>query len=418
MLHLGTPFSIPEVVDEHLEVLPLLLALREQFLCAGHVTARALRDHDERIDAHADGLVLAGADAREAIEAMLMGADPGAAAAAALVCARAGDAGHAKLVLDAFATAKGDALFGLGTGLSLAPIASLRAGLAGLAAADASAAAWTAARVLAFHGAETPDALRSLAAMPAPADADAARAALALLAVLGAARLAKLPVRELRAGLETCALAEDAALRRAAIEAAAWTKQPWLLERCRAAAASPGHEALDWLRALAVLGGPEDRDRVLALARATALGAARHALLGAYGHPAVVPVLLEGMRDADAETAAAAGAAFQRVTGCDAESGVRARVVPPGEEPDEFEREFLEEVALPDPDKAAALWDERRKTFEAGKRWCAGVEVESGGIAAADALALGLRREAYLRAASRGAWPDGVGPLEKFTFGN
>lgn len=414
MLHLGTPFSIPDLVEEHVEVLPLLFALREGFLRAEHVSARDLADHDERIDAHADGIVLAGDDAREALTAMLASDDPGAATAAAFVHARAGTPESVAAVLDAFAAARAAVLHGLADGLSFAPPEPVRKGLEGIAKPGGTAAAWAAARVLVSHGAATPELLRAFTAWPGAEEADATRAAVDLLAVLGVSGLGRLPLRDPSALLQPLLRAEDAALRLAAIEAAAWTKQSWLLDRCRAAAAAPAEADGELLRCFGVLAGPADKDRVLALASRSALGPLRYAVLGAYGHPAVVPALLEGMTNADAETAAAAGAAFLRVTGCDVESGTRARVAPAGTEPDEFEREFLEEVALPDPAKADAYWKERRKAFEAGTRWCRGVNLSDGSLSSAGTLALGLRHECHLRAAHDGKWGDGAFALSRF----
>lgn len=211
-------------------------------------------------------------------------------------------------------------------------------------------------------------------------------------------------------------MGQDAGRRAAALEAAAWTRQGWLLDALRARAARPAPEDLDALRLLAVLAPPADLPRIRAVGEAAALGPARFDVLAAFGSPALVPALLEGMRSEDAETAAAAGAAYQRITGMDVESGTRARVVPAGApEPDAFEREFLDEVALPDPAKAAAHWDAVRKDFETGTRWCAGIDLGAAGAPPADArLGLGVRREAALRAAFHGAAGVRLADLERF----
>jgi hypothetical protein len=98
--------------------------------------------------------------------------------------------------------------------------------------------------------------------------------------------------------------------------------------------------------------------------------------------------------------AAAAGAAFTKITGCDVESSRRAVVLPAnGREPDEFEREFLEEVKLPDVDRAQAHWAKVKGDFTKGSRYGRGLDLSAG--ATDDQLGqldLESRWEALLRA--------------------
>jgi hypothetical protein len=110
---------------------------------------------------------------------------------------------------------------------------------------------------------------------------------------------------------------EDPAVRREALLAAVWTRQPWLLEHCRKAAAQPNSEQWDAILFLAILGQPQDLARILAVGRAEQLGPRRFEVLGAYGHPAVVDLLLEAIASEDADSAAAAAATYQKITGAD-----------------------------------------------------------------------------------------------------
>ena len=93
----------------------------------------------------------------------------------------------------------------------------------------------------------------------------------------------------------------------------------------------------------------------MSLAKSTELGPLRYRVLGAFGHPGVVDELLAGLEKPDPLTAVAAGTAFAKITGFEATSDRRV-VVPPadGHEPDNFEKEFLDQVVLPDPAKARA----------------------------------------------------------------
>ncbi len=411
MLHLGTPLSIPDVIEEHLEVLPLLWALRTAFLDADHVTLRALIDHDERLDAHAEGLALAGDDVRESLEAALASEEPGAALAATHVLLRIGDDAASDAVRMALESAKGVALEGIGAGLCVGEQASIRAALLELTVSGAPAAAATACNALAFQGAATPESTRRLIEWLDAGDPDAAQAACRCLAALGSAGVAGFNT-DLKPRLELAAQAEDARLRQAALDAAAWTSQPWLLEFCRGRCASPVPYDFEAAFMLAVLGTHADLAHVQRAGNAGALGARRFRILGAFGHPGVVPGLLQVMRDEDAECAAGAGAAFTRITGFDVESGTRARVAPEGLEPDEFELEFLEELQLPDPDKAEAFWKERASAFGTSTRWCQGDDV--GGDKSPppmDRWGLAPRREALMRGRYRGVLSGGPAEL-------
>src|SRR5207302_1871174 len=83
--------------------------------------------------------------------------------------------------------------------------------------------------------------------------------------------------------------------------------QPGVLAVCRKLAAQPTPDNLDPLALLAILGGPEDARLVAALGQTTALGPGRFTVLGTYGHPALIDLVLAALTDADPATAAAAG---------------------------------------------------------------------------------------------------------------
>lgn len=170
---------------------------------------------------------------------------------------------------------------------------------------------------------------------------------------------------------------EDPAVRREALWAAVWTRQPWLPEHCRKLCAKPSPGHWDAVLILAVLGRPQDLPQILAIGRAAELGPRRFEVLGAYGHPATVPVLLQAMAGDDAEAAVAAAAAFKKITGVDADSD--RRVPSPPEalgESDAVQPGPPHEVVLPDPKRARAHWDRVKAEVSQWTRSCCGLEMK------------------------------------------
>jgi hypothetical protein len=209
---------------------------------------------------------------------------------------------------------------------------------------------------------------------------------------------------------------EDEAVRAVALSAAAWSRQAWLLDHLRAAAARPAPQKPEGLVMLGLLGTPVDVPLIQRIATNAALGPGRFDAVAAYGHPEVVPALLVAMRDKDVASAAAAGDAFTRITGIDVASGRRATVPPAdGHEPDEFEKEFLEEVMLPDAQAATERWQKVKGAFTAGTRWSRGVHLsETAGAADLATLDMQARWQARVRARYAGSWSGRYFEVEKF----
>ena len=214
---------------------------------------------------------------------------------------------------------------------------------------------------------------------------------------------------------------EDPGVRRAAMEAAAWSGEPWLLDFCRESLKEPSPDDEDALRMFSILALPSDLDAILRLGRSNDLGPMRFELLASFGHPAVIPTLLDAIRSEDPETAVAAGAAFTRITGLDVQSANRAKI-PPGEseQDDEFAEEFAEEVLLPDPVKADEFWKENEGRFASGTCFRQGIEssgLASSDVASTDLLAqldLRSRFEVCLRSRFEGKWKGRPFDLERF----
>lgn len=392
-----------EVLEEHLDELQFLWQLRREAVRSPERTRSDVDRLDERVRAHADGLLVARGELGEIVGPLLSSDDLPAAFAAGFVLLRTGEEG-ARAVLDAFRAAGPGGREGLAEAFAFGEARGAREELASLAGADDPSLAVAAATALALgRGAAAPDATRLLG------EADpVVRAA--------AWRLAPFQPRAprpelLRRGLDD----PDPAVAREAAVAAAWFRSPLALEASRERSAGTGESAGEWLRLLAVLAEEGDVAAVLAgSAKGTAAGrgAAGPRALGALGHPRGVELLLEAMGDDDPARAAAAGTAFRKVTGFDAAGEARVSLRPDGPPPDEVEEEFLDEVTLPDAPQARAFWSSARGRFAGGGRWCYGVDVVAG-VPAALPAAFDMEScfEARLRGRFTGTFTGDAGEL-------
>src|SRR5262249_22305035 len=123
-----------------------------------------------------------------------------------------------------------------------------------------------------------------------------------------------------------------------------------------------------------------------------------------------------GIESDDPRTALGAGAAFTKITGADIASDRRVQLPPEdGHEPDEFEKEFLDDVFLPSPELARAHWQKVQPRFGKGTRWCRGLDLSKGGAPDLwNRLDLESRWEAHLGARFEGRWPGSPADLERF----
>jgi hypothetical protein len=174
---------------------------------------------------------------------------------------------------------------------------------------------------------------------------------------------------------------DDVLVQREAVWSAVWARVPGILALARTSGANPNPAQSDLHRVLAIVGTREDRTRVEQLSRNVALGAPaiRFALIGAFGHPSHVEVLIERMGDADPATAIAAGQAFTRIFGVDVSSGEMG-TLPPAEPTGDaaLDEEFAEEAPLPDPARARSVWSEMQPPLAGAEKICRGVDVSRG----------------------------------------
>jgi len=402
-----TATFIPDILEEHVEELAFLWDQRRTAVRDPRYTIRELTHLEERITAHLQGVLAVGEVALPLLEDTLAGEDPALVFAAAYALLHAKNETATARVRDSFGHAQGPVLAALCDALAQAPlnpgVAPFRELFHG-GPAPVGAAAGT---ILAFHAALEPT-IPQIERLLRHEDAVVRQRGWRLVGYLGVPLDAKAYAAAMRD--------EDPAVRRAALHAGAWCGQPGVLAVCRKLAAQPTPEILDALELLAVLGGPEDVQLVTMLATTSALGPPRFELVGTYGHPGLMDLVLAALTDEDPAIAAAAGAAFTKMTGQNVDSDKKAKLPPEnGGEPDEFEAEFQEEVTLPDPDVAQRHWKLVKPVFQQAGRLRRGFDV--GGTLTPEvfgALDMESRWEILLRARFEGKWSGSPLRLEAF----
>ena len=204
----------------------------------------------------------------------------------------------------------------------------------------------------------------------------------------------------------------DREVRRSALEAAARTSQPWLLERLRRTATVPAARTIDEHILLAALGGPTDTSLLLAIGRTQEIGWYRLRVLGACGRAPAVEELLRVMREGPAVEAALAGLAFFRITGVDVQRPARIPLIPPDAEPDELD----EEIKSCDVERAEHAWQEVKGRMGQA-RWVRGIDAESlSGDQLPLTLDLETRWNLQLRSAFERSSTSLVFDAERFPF--
>lgn len=392
------PTYLADLVETHREELAFLGSLRRGALRSPDFDAVRLARLERRMEGHRDGLLVAGDDLPALLEEDLAG-DTDGAFAAAFTLLSAGRPAFGDLVLEVLARAGEEAAAGLGEGLALGAAGPLVPRLEVLAALGDEPAAVAAAGALGFHSqVELRPRVRDRLLFGG-SDALRRRAWRALAWLPG-----DVPRELYERGLAD----PDAGVRAAAREAAAWARQDWLLPHCRDAIRSHGDGHA--LALLAALGDPSDAAFVLA-ETGKSPPPARVAVLGTLGHPSGAEMLAGLMESADPAVAAAAGSAFEKITGVDVGSGARRSV---GAE-DGFDAEFAEEVELPDPRLAREHWAKERERYRRGTRWCRGLDVSAGLPGGALArLDLESRWEACLRERRARRWHGNEVDLLRF----
>ncbi len=153
---------VRDVLEEHLDELPFLWQLRRDAVRSPERTRSDVDRLDERVRAHAEGLLAARGELGEIVGPLLSSDDTPAAFAAGFVLLRIGEEG-ARAVLDALRAAGPGGREGLAEALAFGETRYAREELVSLAGSDDPALAVAAAGALALgRGAAAPDVTRLL----------------------------------------------------------------------------------------------------------------------------------------------------------------------------------------------------------------------------------------------------------------
>lgn len=354
---------LPDVLEEHLDELQVLLAMRDGVLRASDARLRHLKETDARILAHLDGVLSVGERGHPLLRELLAGEDPAAVEVACFALMTLGTGAATSMVIEAWDRSEGSLLLGIASAIRRI---GEPATLAHVAAADTGGTLRqaAAARAIVWHGAWRPS---PTLVLPFLRDGNPPVRREGWLLVRDAELV--LDAKTYGAALRD----DDPSVRDAALFAAAWTGVQGALNVARAGASRPSAENPLPLQLLAVLGEKADASAITSLVRHEALGALRFELAGLCGFPSLVPELLTAMSGQDPRSAIAAGKAFARITGVDVTSTERAYFPREGDDPnDEFAAEFMDEGLLPDAGEAREVWGRVGVALEEMQRACSG----------------------------------------------
>jgi uncharacterized protein (TIGR02270 family) len=370
----------PDVVEEHFDELDALWEHRETNLFTPDWTLEHLAFHEERAEAHLDGLRISELHGVDLARGKLTSGAPSAATAAAFVLWQSGDGDARNLLLEQFRKGAPPVRDGIRLAFRHLSAAELRQPLLDEMAGDAAVAA-AAADVLAFHRSSLPPFDHLLG------DSDPTIVHQALGAAGRARRLH--PQDFGRASRHS-----DPSVRLAAFQAAARAGLADLADTCRGAAAQGDAVGLAFL---GTLGNAGDVGLVERAVRNPELAIVAVSTIGAMGRVQSIPLLLELM--ADKQLGVAATAAYKRITGAARVEGDKP--FPP---PKVAEGEDEEEALPPDPARAKADWQDRQPAMTPDRAWQGGIGIADGMMPIGfNDLPLATRRDVYLRLRARAA---------------
>jgi len=145
------PKAIPSVLAEHLEQLAMLWEQRENAQRSPDFLREDAAELDERLEAHVDGLLLAGDEANVLLEEGLKSDEAAGAFAAAYLLLRQKMQASADLVVDVFQEAQEGQLSGIRQALCHGPIKLIEKRLRDVCESKEPAVAAAALEVLAHH---------------------------------------------------------------------------------------------------------------------------------------------------------------------------------------------------------------------------------------------------------------------------
>lgn len=380
----GRPPVMPDIVEEHFDELDFLWEMREANLFTPDWRLADLAWHEERAEAHLDGLRLAELWATDLAVGRLCSGETSAALASALVLCADESGAHLQPVIDALRTADPPIVDGIRRALRHGVPAAIWPVLRELLGGADPLRAAAALDVLAFVRAADIDAGDLLRATP-PAAFELAAAA--------AGRLGSFEPSHLDAALGQ----PEPRTRRTALRAAAHCGLAPLAAACRAAASRPTDPDPEAVSMLGALGDPTDESVLRTALQRPELARCAVTALGALGRTSAVPLLLELVRDETLGVPAAF--AYQRITGFRDVFG--AKPWPP---PEVAEGEDEKEDLPPDPDAITAHWQKCEPRLAKDRAWQYGAEIPGDRLPEHfDALPLHARADVYWRLRARRA---------------
>lgn len=361
--------EVPAILRQHAEDAAVLHAIRTALTTAPHVKLKHLRRFDDRLDAHLDGLAVAGEAAWPFCDAALTNPTPGALFACAITAIEAKSAERLNH-LYALAEAVPETQRGLASAFGWVEQERLRGIVSGLLASPNAFLRTLGIAACAMHRVD-PGKARD-AALEAPSSALRARA----LRACG-----ELGKRELLPACLGMLSAEDPESRFwAAWSAVLLGNRGPALEALKAVGSTPGPRST---RALRLALQAMDQDEAQSWLRQFSQDPANARTLiqgaGIVGDPAFVPWLIQHM--ADKKTARLAGEAFSLITGLDLayldlelkppEGGSGAG---PNEDPADpnVEMDADDGLPWPDPVRITRWWDTNGARFDAESRYFMG----------------------------------------------
>ena len=359
----GAGPGVESVIRQHAEELAILWGTRRLVARSGHVGLRHLSRFDERIAAHADGILVNGAAGLAAVRAQLDPPDQGRIFAATLSALGAGDEAALEACL-ALVEALPACRAGAASAFGWASRQNLAGVVRDLLSASAPVRRWLAISACRLHGADPGATLEAFIGASEP-----------LLRAAGWRAAATLARADLRDRARSCAAAEedpDARLWAAACAVFQGDRTGAAIEALTRLAQDGERTALRLL--LSVLELPAAREFLRGWFSDPARARGLIEAVGIVGDPVVLPWLLE--RFADPKLARAAGESFALITGLDLayqdldrkpptdfEEGPNDNPEDPNVEPDPDQG-----LPWPDPDRLRAWWSAHRGELAAGSR--------------------------------------------------
>ncbi|WP_416140829.1 TIGR02270 family protein [Halomonas sp. HK25] len=361
--------AIEKVVDQHAEESAFLWLLRDEAVAAPHYSLLDLAKLDKRVEAHLDGLRIAGDAGWDVCAAELAHEEPGEVFAAAMLALESGDAARIRRVYEVVASAP-ETQHGLVSAFGWVDRACWRGEVRDLLVADSPF--W---RRLGLAAAATQ---RVDPGRPLLEALEAGEPALCATALRAAARLGR---ADLLPAVQAQLTSDDEAVRFSAAWAATLLGDRGAAPRVALACVEADHPlfAAPALRvALRALPPNEGQQWLGHLARQP--HTLRNAVVacGILGNPVNVPWLLEQM--GIPELARVAGEAFTLITGVDLAYEDLEGEWPEGFEAGPTENSEDENVAMdadedlpwPEPRLVADWWSQHQGRFAAGQRYLLG----------------------------------------------